>query len=106
MAMADEIVREFLIETRESLDRFDRDVIELESSPSPADTLARIFRALHSIKGASGFLHFKTLEAVAHAGEGLLSRMRDQRLLPNPEIASTLLDLSEFHSLRLDQDRS
>ena len=94
--MPDEVVREFLIETRENLDRFDRDVIELETSPSAADTLARIFRALHSIKGASGFLNFKTLGAVAHAGEGLLSRMRDQQLPPNPEIASTLLDLSDF----------
>ncbi len=95
-ATPDEVVREFLIETREGLDRFDRDVIELENNPSAADSLPRIFRALHSIKGASGFLNFKILESVAHAGEGLLSRMRDQRLLPNPEIASTLLDLSDF----------
>jgi two-component system, chemotaxis family, sensor kinase CheA len=95
-AASDEFVREFLIETREGLDRFDRDVIELGSNPSAADTLPRIFRAIHSIKGASGFLNFKILESVAHAGEGLLSRIRDQRLLPNPEVASTLLDLSDF----------
>lgn len=95
MCELDDVVSEFLVETRESLDQFDRDVIGLESSSSPRDALASIFRVIHSIKGASGFLAFGRLEGIAHAAEGLLSRMRDGSLLPNAVIASALLEMAD-----------
>jgi len=87
------IIKEFIVETNENLDRFDRDLIELEKHPSAQDRLASIFRAIHSIKGATGFLKLLKLGAVAHAGEGLLSRLRDGTLVMTPEITNVLLAL-------------
>lgn len=87
------IIKEFIVETNENLDRFDRDLIELEKHPSAQDRLASIFRAIHSIKGATGFLKLLKLGAVAHAGEGLLSRLRDGTLVMTPEITNGLLAL-------------
>jgi two-component system chemotaxis sensor kinase CheA len=87
----DEIVREFLIESNENLDRLDRNLVELEKSPRDQELLADIFRTIHSIKGTTGFLGFHHLEAVAHAGENLLSRLRDGLLVLNPDITTGLL---------------
>ena len=87
----DEIVKEFLIESTENLDRLDRNLVELEKSPHDEELLADVFRTIHSIKGTTGFLGFHHLEAVAHAGENLLSLMRDGKLLLNSAIAGGLL---------------
>ena len=85
------IVREFLIESYENLDRLDQDLVVLEKDPANRDTLASIFRTIHTIKGTSGFLAFHQLEAVTHAGESLLSRLRDGLLPLNAEITTALL---------------
>jgi two-component system, chemotaxis family, sensor kinase CheA len=89
----DDIVREFLIESNENLDRLDRNLVELEKSPRDQELLADIFRTIHSIKGTTGFLGFHHLEAVAHAGENLLSRLRDGLLVLNPAITTGLLTM-------------
>jgi two-component system chemotaxis sensor kinase CheA len=86
-------VREFVIETAENLDQLDRDLVELEKRPNAREELARIFRTIHSVKGATGFLGFSKLGALAHAGEGLLNRLREGVLVLNGEITSALLEL-------------
>ena len=89
----DDIVREFLVESYENLDQLDCDLVSLEKNPRDRERLASVFRAIHTIKGTCGFLAFPKLEAVAHAGESLLSRLRDGQLLLNAEITSGLLAL-------------
>jgi two-component system, chemotaxis family, sensor kinase CheA len=87
----DEIIKDFLIESAENLDRLDQDLVKLEGAPSSTELLARIFRTIHTIKGTCGFLGFARLEKLAHAGENLLSRLRDGQLILNAEITSGLL---------------
>ena len=78
MGEMDAIFAEFLIESRENLDRVECGLVELEKDPADSETLASVFRAIHSIKGATGFLGLSKLGVVAHAGESLLSRLRDR----------------------------
>jgi two-component system chemotaxis sensor kinase CheA len=86
-----EIVGEFLMESHENLDQIDRDLVALEQDPSSRDLISRIFRAIHTIKGTSGFLAFSRLETLAHAGESLLSRLRDGVQPVTPDTITTLL---------------
>jgi two-component system chemotaxis sensor kinase CheA len=86
-----EVVREFLIETQENLAQLDLDLVTLEKDPSERETLARVFRTMHTVKGTAGFLGLQKLQAVAHAAESLLSRLREGELAFNPDIASALL---------------
>ncbi|MEV8507312.1 chemotaxis protein CheA [Actinoplanes sp. NPDC051475] len=86
-----EIVGEFLMESHENLDQIDRDLVALEQSPASRDLISRIFRAIHTIKGTSGFLAFTRLETLAHAGESLLSRLRDGVQPVTPTTITTLL---------------
>lgn len=89
----DDIVKDFLIESRENLDRLDQELIHLESDPSSKELLGSIFRTIHTIKGTCGFLGFARLEKLAHAGESLLACLRDGKVQFNKDIASALLSM-------------
>jgi len=96
MGELDEIIKEFLVESNEGLDQVDCDLVALEKQPDDKELIARIFRAVHTLKGTSGILGFPLLESVTHAGESLLSRIRDGRLSMTPAIANALLSLVDF----------
>ena len=87
----DELLREFVTETNESLDVVDVELVRFEQDPNNAKILDNIFRLVHTIKGTCGFLGFHRLEAVAHSGEGVLSALRDETLTWSPAIAGALL---------------
>jgi two-component system chemotaxis sensor kinase CheA len=87
----DELIKEFLVESNENLDRLDNELVKLETDPSSQELLSSIFRTIHTIKGSCGFLGFRKLEKVAHVGESLLSRLRDGKLSLTPEFTSGLL---------------
>ncbi len=86
-----EIVREFLLETHENLALLDSDLITLEQKPTEKNTLAQVFRTLHSVKGTAGFLGLVKLQSVAHSAESLLSRLRAGEMLFTPAIATSML---------------
>src|SRR5581483_1313113 len=90
---AADLVREFLVESHEGLDQVDRELVALEREPRDAERLASVFRTFHTIKGTCGFLGFSKLEAVTHAGEHLLSRLRDGGVDLTPDVATALLAL-------------
>ncbi|MBR1051614.1 hybrid sensor histidine kinase/response regulator [Bradyrhizobium diazoefficiens] len=73
----DDLLREFLTETSESLDTVDNQLVKFEQEPNNAKILDNIFRLVHTIKGTCGFLGLPRLEALAHAGETLMSKFRD-----------------------------
>jgi len=98
-----EVVREFLLETHENLAQLDLDFLTLEKDPAESETLARVFRTLHTVKGTAGFLGLPKLQAVAHAAENLLSRLRAGELTFNPEIAGGLLASVDAIRRMLDQ---
>lgn len=98
MAGADEgneILNEFLVESYEGLDQLDRDILELEQNGGSTETIGRVFRCIHTIKGTCGFLGFGTLESVTHVGENLLSRVREGTIKVTPELTSVLLRLND-----------
>ena len=88
-----DIVQDFLAESRENLDRLDRELVGLEKNPHDRDTLASVFRTIHTIKGTCGFLGFNKLEKVTHVGESLLARLRDGQMTLGPEHTTALLDM-------------
>jgi two-component system chemotaxis sensor kinase CheA len=98
----DEIVEEFLLEAREHLDRLDIDLVELEKDGANADTIARVFRSVHTIKGTAGFLDFPRLERIAHAGEDLLGALRDGRTAVSPSGITRLLEMLDVLRAMLD----
>jgi two-component system chemotaxis sensor kinase CheA len=90
-----EATKEFLIESHENLEQLDIDLVALEQTSDKKPVLARIFRTLHTIKGSCSFLGFQNLEAVAHAGENLLGKLRDGEIVITQAITSVLLAMTD-----------
>ncbi len=89
----DELMREFLIESQEGLDRMEHCLTELEERPQDTALLADIFRSVHTIKGTTGFLGFKKLERLAHSGENVLGLLREGKMVAEPPVITLLLQL-------------
>lgn len=88
-------VKAFLIETYESIEEIERDIIELEKNATNEEIVTRMYRSLHSIKGNCGFLPFPKLQSIAHAGENLLGYLRDRHLVASPETIAVLLQTAD-----------
>jgi two-component system chemotaxis sensor kinase CheA len=73
----DDLLREFVTETNESLDVVDVELVRFEQDPNNAKILDNVFRLVHTIKGTCGFLALPRLEALAHAAETLMGKFRD-----------------------------
>jgi len=73
----------------------ERCLTELEMRPDDSGLLGEIFRAVHTIKGTTGFLGFDRLEKLAHAGEHLLGSLRDGKLEVTSDLISGLLRLMD-----------
>ncbi len=88
----DDLLTEFLTETTENMDVLDVELVKLEQNPNDPDLLGNIFRLVHTIKGTCGFLGLPRLEAIAHAGENVLGKIRDGEIEVTPEAVSLILE--------------
>ncbi len=86
-----EVVREFLLESHENLAQLDLDLVTLEKDPGEKETIARVFRTLHTVKGTAGFLGLEKLQGVSHAAENLLVKVRAGELRFSEPIANAML---------------
>jgi two-component system chemotaxis sensor kinase CheA len=89
--LSDETFAIFLTEARERLAHAQELILDLEEHPADADALAALFRAFHTIKGESGFLHLRTLGELTHRLETLLDLARNGRLIFSRPLADLLL---------------
>ena len=87
----DDLIRDFLTETTESIGQVDNDLVALEQRPDDGELIGRIFRLVHTVKGTCGFLGLARLEKVAHAGENVLGRFRDKSLAPTTDSIGLVL---------------
>src|SRR5215211_3611678 len=85
----DDLLREFLTETNESLDVVDVELVRFEQDPNNAKILDNIFRLVHTIKGTCGFLGLPRLATLAHSAETLMGKFRDG--MPVTEEAVTVI---------------
>jgi len=91
----DELISEFVMESRDHLSSIEPDLLEMEQQPdssaSNPDLINRIFRAIHSIKGASGFFGFEHLKHLSHVMENLLMLVRDGQMSVSAQLVEALL---------------
>jgi two-component system chemotaxis sensor kinase CheA len=92
-----ELIQDFVIESQEHLADVESQLLSLEEVEGSIDLplVNKVFRAVHSLKGAAGFLGFKTLETLAHRGEEVLDRLRNETIRPTKEVINTLLKATD-----------
>jgi two-component system chemotaxis sensor kinase CheA len=94
-----ELLEGFLAETTELLEKLDDDLVALEKSSDDSDLLNRIFRSIHTVKGASSFLGFDLLVKVTHKTEDVLNRLRKGELQVTPEFMDIILEATDLVKL-------
>jgi two-component system, chemotaxis family, sensor kinase CheA len=87
----DALIRTFLAETEDNLRQVEESLVALEAEPENAEHLDTVFRGVHTLKGNTGALDLGVPEAVAHAAETLLDRIRDGQLTVTGPLVTLLL---------------
>ncbi len=72
----DDLLRDFVVETSESIEVVDNELVRFEQDPNNRAIIAQIFRLVHTIKGTCGFLGLPRLEALTHAAESAIDKFR------------------------------
>jgi two-component system chemotaxis sensor kinase CheA len=95
----DDLLREFLTETNESLDTVDVELVKFEQEPNNARILDNIFRLVHTIKGTCGFLGLPRLEALAHAAETLMGKFREGAAVTEEAVSLVLQTIDRIKGI-------
>ncbi|WP_027367841.1 chemotaxis protein CheA [Desulfocurvibacter africanus] len=90
-----EIFSDFIVEAREHLETIEPALLELEKSPGNSDLLNDIFRPMHSLKGASGFLGLNKINGLAHKAESILDELRNGKMVATSEIMDLILSATD-----------
>jgi two-component system, chemotaxis family, sensor kinase CheA len=109
MSVDDGLVQEFVTEAKEHLGTIEPDLLQMEKDGKAVgqEVINRIFRAIHSIKGASGFFGFERLKRLSHVMESVLMQVRDGQKDPTPALVEPLLKgLDRLNQMVEDIDNS
>ncbi len=93
MIMEEEVLEDFLAESQEHLDTVEQQLLALEKTAGADETseiLNILFRAVHSIKGAAGFLEFNRITELTHYMENIFGKLREARQAPSGECADVM----------------
>ena len=100
----EQVINEFVCENREHLENIEPDLLALEKEGANVshEIINRVFRAIHSIKGSSGFFGFKSLMDLSHIMENVLMKIRDGEMKPDSLIVDALFAGVDKVRLMLD----
>lgn len=90
-----EILDDFVVESLEHLSDVESLLLEIEGESACNDTVNNVFRAVHSVKGAAGFLGLTTINELSHKLENVLNLIRNQELIADSAIVDQLLRSSD-----------
>jgi two-component system chemotaxis sensor kinase CheA len=86
-----ELFADFIAEAKEHLETIEPNLLELEKAPTNLALLNDIFRPMHSLKGASGFLGLNRINQLAHKSENILDELRKGSMVVTSEIMDVIL---------------
>ena len=87
----DDLLQEFIAETRETLEALSGEIVAWESAPDDRDRLDAIFRFVHTVKGSCGFLDLPRLARLSHAAEDVLAAVRSGERNPDTRLVNAVL---------------
>jgi two-component system, chemotaxis family, sensor kinase CheA len=102
----DDLLRDFVVETVESIDVVDNQLVRFEREPNNRAIIDQIFRLVHTIKGTCGFLGLPRLETLTHAAETALDRYRDGAAVTSDAVTLILSTIDRIKVIMAELDRS
>ena len=92
-ARMDDLLQEFIAETRETLEAIAGEIVAWEAEPADSARLDAIFRFVHTVKGSCGFLDLPRLARLSHAAEDVLAAVRDGKRTPDTALVNAVLGI-------------
>lgn len=90
-APVDDLLQEFIAETRETLEALSGEIVAWEAQPGDRERLDAIFRFVHTVKGSCGFLDLPRLARLSHAAEDVLADVRAGERVPDRALVNAVL---------------
>ena len=88
----DNLLNELVVESREHLTSIEPDLLALEKGEEVSkESINKIFRAIHSIKGGFGFFGMESIKELSHVMENLMMKVRDGDMQTTPDMVDALL---------------
>ncbi|WP_066720977.1 chemotaxis protein CheA [Sphingomonas pituitosa] len=87
----DDIQAIFFEECTEGLTTAEEGLSAMQSGDLSGETIAGVFRAIHSIKGGAGAFGHSDLTAFAHKFENVLDEVRAGKIVPTPGVIRVML---------------
>lgn len=90
------IVRCFLEEASELIEKFEQVLLDIDKSPSQSELIDRLFRIMHNMKGSSKSAGLLAINQLAHNIENVLQNIRNKKIAANRHVCDVLLKSSDF----------
>ncbi|MCC6025782.1 MAG: chemotaxis protein CheA [Caldimicrobium sp.] len=101
--MSSGLLEQFILESREGLQRISEILITLEEKGEDKGLLNELFRLVHTMKGNSGLFDLPSMTKLLHASEDLMNLVREGKVSYNSEIADILFSAMDIVSTMLDE---
>jgi two-component system, chemotaxis family, sensor kinase CheA len=102
----DDLLRDFVIETNETIEVVDNELVRFEQDPNNSQILAQVFRLVHTIKGTCGFLGLPRLETLTHAAESVIGRFRDGAPVTRDAVSLILETVDRIKLIMAELDKA
>ncbi|BBO35209.1 chemotaxis protein CheW [Lacipirellula parvula] len=91
------LILEFVTESRDHLGHVESQLLQIEANGAniDVDLVNEVFRGIHSIKGAAGFLGLVTVNKLAHSLENVLGLIRTRELSPTTSMVEAMLKAAD-----------
>ena len=99
-----EIIEGFIAESKENLGTIEDDFLNLakqQDNPDP-ELMDKVFRAIHSVKSATGFLGLSNMNSLSLFMEKLLTLMRAGDIRPEHKYVDALIEGANLLTAMLD----
>ncbi len=81
----------FRVESQELLEQIEQGLLDLENNPEDGETIAQVFRALHTLKGSGAMFGFEALASFTHHCETAFDRVRKGKAMATPKLIGAVL---------------
>lgn len=98
----EEFIQSFIEESKSHIETIENELLKIDVNVVDMDSINTIFRAVHTIKGTSGFFDFKTIVKLSHALENLYGEIRSDKIKMNSEMVDLLLESNDCLKILID----
>lgn len=93
--VSNDITESYVSEVKELLESAQKDIIALKTNENDSETLSRLLRNLHTIKGNSRMLGYTTVEKLAHAIEDIYKSVKDKKIKNSDRLIKLVFAVTE-----------